>query len=340
MSEALNIPGTETVTRRSRRERPEREVHREAEAPAAVIEGMAENMTPEAALADTRQQLEQQDRTVAEERRLRREAEQRAQAAERRVGQAEAVRATDRQSVVASALEAAKAEQTNARAQLKAAMEMGDSDGVAQATESLSGATFRLSQSTAELEWLKNQPKPQPGATQEHKPTGRAQRWLDEHPAFHSDDAYRSTAEGAHNAAVRAGKAEGSEAYIQHIEDIMVRVYGEGHGQAGTSNNDGGKPMNRGARGDAVPPSRGASSGSGGWQKIRTPAGELLVQKRADGSKGIKFTSADQQSAFQEFAELAKMSLAEYAADQLEIADEIAAGGSGDFVRGDGETFR
>ena len=81
MSESLTITADsgDTFVRQPRRERPERTA-REPDAPATTIE-----VTPEEVVADSRQQLQAKDREVAEARRVAREAEQRAAAAQAEV---------------------------------------------------------------------------------------------------------------------------------------------------------------------------------------------------------------------------------------------------------------
>lgn len=330
MSETLTVEN-EPATRRSRRERPEREIHRESE-PSVQIEDVSEQITPEQALADVQQQLKDRDRQLADERRAKQQEVQARQRAEATAAQANSARTTDRTSVVASAIEAAQAEQAAAELALTQAHEMGDIKGVAAATKLLSGATYRLTQATAELEWLKNQPKPaeqrQPDA-----PSEAAQRWLQDHPAFYSDEAYRSTAEGAHNSALRAGHAAGSQPYIQHIEGIMRQVYGEGHGQGGGTPRR--EAPRQASRGDSLPPSRGGSSG-GGYKRVNIPTlGEVQYLDRSDGTRSIKFTSAAQAETFREGAEISRMSLAQYADDQINHMLE----GGGDIKIGDGGRF-
>lgn len=355
MSEALTIATDEGegFTRQPRRERAQRT--REVSDDPVEIIASGDTMSPEVALADSRQQLQSKDREVAEARRVAREATQREQAAQAEVARARESQVVDRQAVVAQAIETAKAEQSSARQALKTAQETGDADAMADAVEALSGASTRFNQATGELAWLKTQPKSAATPQQnQHTPTPAAQKWLDEHPRYHSDEAYRSTAEGAHNAALRAGKAAGSDAYIQHIDQIMERVYGAGHGQSddGMTQPEEARPMNNQQRRpapSAVPPSRNSGGSGGGWKTIKTELGDLLVQDRPDGTRGVRFPNAKVESDFKEGAmldkrashspEAFKKALAEYTNDHIKIAEEIAEGGTGDLIRGDGRTY-
>lgn len=358
MSEALTITADngETFVRQPRRDRPDRPARETAE-PSVSIEGAVQTISPEDALADSRTQLQAKDREVAESRRLAREAQQREAAALAEVTRARETQVVDRQAVVAQAIETAKAEQLTARAAIRSAQETGDPEALSDAIEQLSGASTRFNQASGELAWLKTQPKPPP-PTRQHQPSASAQKWLDEHPRYNTDEAYRSTAEGAHASALRANKTEGSDAYIQYIEQIMTKVYGEGHGQSddGMAPPDQGeqRPMNgpqqRRLAPTGVPPSRGGGNGSGGgWKTVATELGDLLVQDRPDGTMGVRFPNAKVQSDFHEGAMLDKrashgpegfnQALAEYVKEHVAIAREIAAGGNGDLVRGEGRTY-
>lgn len=351
MSDTLTIGTDQPVIRQPRQRREPRE----PDAPATIIESGGDILTPEAALADSQRQLQDKDRQVADARRQTREAEQRRVAAEGEVARARETSATDRQAVVGQALEGAKSEQNAAKMAKRAARESGDIDAEMAADEALGAATFRASQATAELEYLRSQPKPvaqqRQGAGQ---PSQAAQKWLDEHPRYFSDEAYQATAQGAHGAALRAGKPEGSQDYVQYIDQIMARVYGEGHGQP----DDGmiqpeTRPMAqpRQSGSTSVPPSRSGNGqgAGGGWKTVNTELGPLLVQDRADGTRGVRFPNARVQSDFEEGAALdkryhaspdgQKRALSDYVNEHINIAHEIAAGGNGDLVHGEGRTF-
>lgn len=339
-----------SVTRRSRSERPERQATHSEEAP-AVETALVDQISPEEAVADSQRQLEEANRQVADARRAARESENRRIAAERSAQQANTARVTDRVTVVASAVESAKSEQAAARAALRMAREAGDVEAEINATEALSGATYRLSQSTAELEWLKANP-PQQQQTQTPAVAGtdeRSQRWLDDHPRYYTDEGYRSTAEGADASAVRAGHPRGSENYIRHIDQIMNRVYGDGHDKTGnggqTQVDRGQAPRNGGASG-AVPPSRGGGSNAG-YKTVDTLFGPVGVRYDSQGRVvGLKPTSAAQQENFEEGAKttLHKLyekdpgrALSEYILEHIQIGRERAAGENGGLVIGEGD---
>jgi len=346
MSETVTVTTDdgETFTRHPRDRAP-----REAREPSPTVHIEAEIVSPEAAVADARSQLQAKDRQVAEARRAARAADQQRQLMETEVLRARESQVNDRQTVVAQALESAKSEQTAAKLAIRSAREMGDVDAELAAQESFQGASYRLAQASGELEYLRAQPRP----SAQPRPAGRtpeAQQWLDEHPRFNTDRKYRGVAIDAHNEALREGHPEGSRSYVDYIEQVMTQEFGEGHGHD-DGQDQGARPMNnmrgRGAS-VAVPPSRG-SGASSGWKTMRTPLGDLLVQDRSDGTRGIKFPNAKVQSDFEEGAMLDKRAshspeafrkaLAEYANKHVEIAREIAAGGTGDLVIGDGRSF-
>ena len=343
MSETVTVTteSGETFVRQSRAQREPRE-------PAVQIET---NISPEGAVADAREQLQAKDRQVAEARREAREADQRRQAAEAEVVRARETQAVDRQSVVAQALEGARSELTAAKMAIRSAREMGDVDAELAAQEAFQGATYRIAQANGELEHLKAQPRP----SAQPRQTGRSaesQKWLDEHPRFNTDRKYRGVAIDAHNEALRNGLAEGGRDYVDHIDRVMTQEFGDGHGQEDGGEQQGARPVHNQPRrsgSTSLPPSRGGGSGSGGWKTERTPLGDLLVQDRSDGTRGIRFPNAKVQSDFEEGAMLDKRAsrspedfrraLAEYANEQVEISREIAAGGNGDLVIGEGRSF-
>lgn len=346
---------TTEITRRSRADRPARQVHRDdaPERPSVTVEGMEQQVSPEDALANSRQQLTAKDQQIARERQQRVDAERRAAAAE-------STGATARQTVLGSLVETAKAEQAQARAAMKAAREAGDVDAEADAVEALSSATGRLGQAAGELEWLKTQPKPQPTPNtngQANGPSAAAQRWLDEHPRYQTDVDYKRYANGLHNEAVSERNLQaGTQEYIDFIERGMTDHYGEGHGHG-----EQGRQQMREApsRGDTVPASRGGGGGgsasSAGWKTVRIPLGhngsmaEVLYQDRSDGSRGIKFKRLEDQANFKEGARTVyprlyekdeNLALAEYTQEQIQMNLEGYQDEQGPYMKtGDGQTF-
>lgn len=325
----------EVVTRRPRAERPEREVHRDDDAPpprSVVIEAADDSdVSPEEALAESRRQLQDRDRQLADARRLQQEADRRAQDATR---QASTNRQTDRQTVVSTMITSAQSEEASATAAYKAAHESGDVDAAIAATKALATATSRIERLNGELEWLKQQSQ-QPPADNNAAPSPEAQRWIDEHPAYATDRSYRALANEAHAEALRAGHRRGSQSYVDYIDRLMTEEYGEGHGQTAAAKGAP-KPM---PRGDSLPPSRRSSpSANNGGYKTATIGrlGKLQYQDRPDGSRGIRMTP-DVRETMELGAAVCKMKLDDYINDQILIAQEIEAGGTGDIIYGDGK---
>ncbi len=345
MSESLTID-TVAPTRRSRAERPEREVHTN-ETP--IVEAPT-SISPEDALADVTRQLGEKDRQVADARRAARDAEQRREAAETEARQAQAARATDHQTVAASAIEAARADQAAARIAKRTAREAGDLDAEFTADEQLQSATYRIVQATSELERLKSAPKPVAPQQNGGGPSEAAQRWMDEHPRFYDpNDTYQGDALDAHAAALRRGLRDGSPEYIRHIDQTMTRLYGEGHGQSGgAARTEEPAPMAQQPRqSSAAPPARSQSGAApGGYKRVSTLFGPVDVRYQGGKIAGVRFTSSAQHENFVEGAKLDKRyesdpdrTLADYAMDHVQIGLERAAGGSGDLVVGDGGRY-
>lgn len=329
----------------TRRPRADRQVHRE-DAPRVSIESGDDNQgpPPEAALADVRAQLQARDREVAEARRQ-------AQDEARRRQQVEQARQGDHRTAVAAAVEAAKADESAAEAAALAAREAGDFKTELDAMKRLSSASYRLTQATAELAALKDVPSlPQHGngqqqQQQEWRPSDASRRWLDAHPRFYADPAYKSHVEAMDKAAYHAlgPQAYGTQQYVDWIEERMVEKYGADHGEVPVA-----RPAQRERQaprgGDSIAPSSG-SSRMGGWRTVRYGLGDLLVQDRSDGSRGIRFASRDAEENFREGAKVNMpglyerdpgKALADYCEEAIKAYDE----GMPELKIGDGRSYR
>jgi hypothetical protein len=310
--------------------------------PAATFEL---NETPEGVIADSARQLQAVERERDDARRIAREASQAAANARAEADRARANQAQDQQAVVAQALEAANAEMSAAEAALQSAIEAGDARAQVAASKAIGTATFRMSQASAELARIKDVATRQPVAARPptNQPSARAQQWLNDHPRYNTDKAYKAYAHLADSEARQMGYSGDSQEYIDYIENAMTQQFGENHGHAPT---DQGRtpPVNNqrtpSAR-DGVPPSRSnGGANNGGWQPVTTPlhAGAswgnqpLLVQKGPNNTMKIRFSSKEQQTDFQEGADTCRMPLADYVLDQIN-------GDASDLVRGDGAKF-
>ena len=337
MSETITIDDGEAVVRRPPRRR-EREIEVEKDDGITFDGGGSDSASPEDVLADSQRQLREKDEELAHARRAQQESEARRVQAEQHVAQSNVARVSDRHAAVAGALEAANSEKAAARIALRMAHESGDIDAMADAQEAISTATFRASQAASEIEWIKANPPQRQQQAAEPEISNEAKKWLDSHPMFYSDDAYRATAEGAHSSALRAGHADGSRRYIDHIEGIMTKVYGSGHGREGAQprQQEGSRNMREddGGRGSGAPPSRQNGGGTGGYKEhVIGNLGTLLVQKRADGTMGVRFKDQASKENFIEGAETCRMDLKKYLADFIE-------NGTDDLITGEGRFYQ
>lgn len=345
-----------TITRRSRAERPERQVHREEpEQPQVVIEGYDAG-TPEAAIADTAKQIkESADRANAAEKRAR-DAEAARVAAEAASAAAARGRQGDRAIVVQSIIESAQAELEGAKLAYKTAREAGNIDDEVDAQALIAAATSKLSEHQRESAWLAAEAKRPAPVQQTNQTPPAVAAWFDSHPRFQADDDYRAYAEGLHNAALRAGKNGRDQDYVDWIEARLTQKFGEGHGtaEAGTTAEQGGgrrtvSDPSRDRGGDSLPPSRGNTGRSGGMKEARIPLGHngAVAIVRYEGTPNnptrIKFASREDADNFREGARLnARLyeadpdkALVDYVTEHLMAHDE----GYDDLRRGDGETF-
>lgn len=325
------VSNEEVIERRPRSERPQREVHREEPTqPKIVVEADADDgVSPADALAESRRQLQDNERRLAEERRLRTAAERNAQQA---AAQAATARQSDRQAVLQSTISGAEGEISAAEAAYRSAREAGDVDAEIAASRTLAAATSRLDRATSELEWAKTQAPQQQG---QPGPSAAAQAWLDSHPLYFQDDEYQAMAHVADKRAIAAGHKSGSDAYVAAVEKFMADKYGEGHGQIG-----GDPPVNNRQtpsrdRGGELTPSRRATPGgnTGGYKTADIPKyGSIQYREEADGTRRIRFTNPAQKADLEEFAGVCKMPFSDYVNDLIAAHEE----GHRDVVRGDG----
>ena len=247
------------------------------------------------------------------------------------------------------AIESAKSDGEAAALALRTAREAGDFEAEVAAQRRLNAADFRFNQASAELQWLKNQPKPQAQQSGGRQITPEAKRWLDEHPRYFTDPGYAAAAGAFDQEAVRSGLGEGSQAYVDYIERKMTALFGEGHGHAadGTGRQQMAEP--RQVRGDAAPPSRGTHGGgdSGGWRKVTTPLGEVLMQQTPTGGRRYRMSDEVKSNMIQG-AQLERTydrdpdkTLANYVDSHVTMAMEDYTDADGRYYkRGDGETYR
>ena len=324
-----------TINRRPRGERPERQVHREDNAPTLTMEvdGGGDTIDPTQALAESQRLLKEQETRLANEQRLRQQAEAR----ERQAAQSSATRQhQDRQTVVASTISSAESAIAAARTAYRGAREAGDLDAETEAQSALAAASAQFDRASAELEWLKSQTPAAPAAPQPNgspSVSAETQAWLDSHPAYFQDDEYQAMAQFAHGKAVAAGHKSGSKQYVDFIDKYLEGKYGDGHGQVGGAKQ---VSQSRERGGEIAPTRRTQNSGTGGYKTAKVGnLGSIQYLDTADGRR-VKM-SKEMSDICREGAEVCRMPLDEYVNDQILIAQEIEAGGTGDIIYGDGK---
>lgn len=343
------MSGTEVITRRSRAGRQQQD-EPEDERPSVTIE-QPDQISPEDALAESRRQLQASQQQTAEARRQARAAQQQAQHATTQAQEATTARISDREIAVNSVLESAKAEQATARAAKRLAREAGDLDAEMAAEEMFTVATTRMHNATAEIERIKAAPKPKPPEQQAPTATPETQRWMDEHPAYHTDRRYQALANATHFEAIEAGHPVESPGYFDYVNNALAEVYGEDHGQTG-----GQKPVPQqqtqrrqqpvAREGDGLPPSRQTGGGQGGYKTLDTPLGSVQFRQGRDGKiESIRFANTATADNFKEGAETSFRRLYETNPDQAladfatETIHEYLEGGE-TIKHGDGRILR
>lgn len=313
--EILTGGGENTGTRRTQRTEP-----------AAIVDGDVDlNGDDDAAgaLAQSQKALKDHEATARRERAERVAAQRRAEDAERRLQESQAGRVEDRAAALRAELDSAKTARDAASAAYRAARESGDMDGEQAAIELLTAANVNIRAGEADLARHGAAPRADGGAaprapqqaTQQFTP--ETQAWIDAHPQFMTDPAYRAACAGADQLARARGLAVDTPEYFRYVERTIAR---ELNGERDTQQEN---RMDRGNSG--APPSRGSSNGPGS-RIVQTDIGQMRVTSGANGKLSIAFPNAHERGDFEEAARICNMKLADYCHEQVKIDDDRRQG--------------
>jgi len=346
-SDTLVVDDGEELVGRRPRAGSEREMTEKG--PEIEIEADSPPTDPEAAVENARRQIEASTRATEAAQAAQRDAEAAAARAQADAAQAQQARIGDRAQTLAANVEAAKAEAARAKAALKAARETGDIDAEADAFAAISGAEARAVQNSALLEQLKQSAAAAPRPQQQNQPARQgyspaAQAWIAQRPRFNAETSYRKVAEGAHETALQSGIIEGSPAYFRHLDEQLGQVFGADHinpkgGQQQRMDNPGQGRQTPPAGGARPSGGNGSGGGGGGASEVHTLLGPVKVTRRAGGGVGLQIPP-HLRADFEEGAKVAGMTLSNYTMEQVKIAQERQAGGSGGLVQTEGATYR
>ena len=358
-------PETHRVPRRGRSE--ERRDGGEAEVTTDGGEGgqRRRGPDPETAVAEAHEALEAAHAETADERRKRENAERVAANAQRQAGDAIAARFAERETAISNGLEAAKTAKTSAQTSLRAAREAGDIEAETQAIEQLSRANYNIEKYTdqkTQLDGIKERATREAenaakngGGDGRRGPTPEAQAWINRNPRYNRDVRYRRDAVDLHQMAIDTGHAEGSGSYIKFIDDGLEEIYGKEHGtleamrrkpgeerQAGRGGGDDREQRDgRRSSSTAAPRGGGGAGGDGGpgAREVKTLLGTVKVSGSGKNMRII--IPQELGDTFKEGAKLTRMTVADYALEQVRIADERAGGRNAGLVEDDdGVTYR
>lgn len=294
--------------------------------PAAIVDGDVDlNGDDDAAgaLAQSQKALKDHEATARRERAERVAAQRRAEDAERRLQESQAGRVEDRAAALRAELDSAKTARDAASAAYRAARESGDMDGEQAAIELLTAANVNIRAGEADLARHGAAPRADGGAaprapqqaTQQFTP--ETQAWIDAHPQFMTDPAYRAACAGADQLARARGLAVDTPEYFRYVERTIAR---ELNGERDTQQEN---RMDRGNSG--APPSRGSSNGPGS-RIVQTDIGQMRVTSGANGKLSIAFPNAHERADFEEAARICNMRLADYCHEQVKIDDDRRQG--------------
>ena len=285
------------------------------------------------ALAQSQRALKDHEATARRERAERVAAQRRAEDAERRLQESQAGRVEDRAAALRAELDSAKTARDAASAAYRAARETGDIDGEQAAIELLTAANVNIRAGEADLARHGVAPRADGGAaprapqqpTQQFTP--ETQAWIDAHPQFMTDPAYRAACAGADQLARARGLAVDTPEYFRYVERTIAR---ELNGERDTQQEN---RMDRGNSG--APPSRGSSNGPGS-RIVQTDIGQMRVTSGANGKLSIAFPNAHERGDFEEAARICNMKLADYCLEQVKIDEDRRRNRPTGLITGDG----
>ncbi len=266
-----------------------------------------DNISPEDALADVREQLAASQAAAERERVARLAAEQQAQ-------QAAGATAGAHEAALAARLAAEDQKIGTAKAALRAARESGDLDAETDAMQHLASATQMKAAFQAEQARIRSQPaaRHQAQPQQQGGQSEAAQRWISEHPRFNTDRYYRATAEAAHFEAVESGIQTDTPAYFAHINRVIAEKYGQ-EGRQDVPDTRQTPPRQRApASSYGTPPARGANGPARDGTDINRIAAEISAL--GDGQVTPE--------AIRHHADIAGMKLEDYLKSQAQILAE------------------
>jgi hypothetical protein len=280
---------------------------------------------------------------------------------------------TERHQAVKSRLEAAQGARDTALASLRAARTNDDFEAEAQAIAALSSAASDEGRYKAELEYIESATRGggdgraagagseggrqqaggyDPGA--DDTPPAEA-AWVRGHPLFLSDPRYRAAVVAAANEAIGLGMMRGSPSYLDHIDSLMTDRFGEGHGVTETHGTNGsgraggnGQDSASGRRSMAMPRSGadgGNTEGAAGSRVVKTPFGPITVERGPEGKPRLRIPPSVKQqledgASMMQHADGTPWSLAEYAMEQVEIAEEGRQRGDGSLSYESDQVYR
>jgi hypothetical protein len=336
MSDTITIDDATAQTipeRKSEGDRAREKLGIETRGPAISVEEGATSSF-EDTLAATTRALKEADTEREALRARASNAEAEAARARGHAATATTARHADQLTTAAALVESSKSEMTSAQAALRSAYEANDPQAIVTAQTELNAASYRFHNATSTLETMKaTRPRqPDPNARQGGGTSPEVQKWMDEHPRFHSDRVYKGVAEGAHFEAIERGMQEGSKSYFDHINGTLDRHFKEAP-KVDTPNrgNDTG-----------LSPSRGGGSGGGEssthGERVNTPFGELIVSRQGN-TQTVRIPPGRMED-WKEAAAINRMPLGDYVKEQIAAGREIAAGGTGGLITGEGRTYK
>jgi hypothetical protein len=288
--------------------------------------------TPEEALAASQKAIARAEESS-------RGAQQREQAAQQELARVRQSQQQDQAAVLASAVEASTAERDRHAHAWQSAMEAGDFPAASKHQADMMMATAKLERATGELAVVKagaDQRQRQGGQPQQQQGVSTAsQHWINSHKDFNS---HKDALILKHQELINDGVVIESPRYFRELDAEYDRLTNNGqHAEGGAQRDMVDNRRQQQQHFDGASPSRGGAGGTQG-NTVQTLMGPVSV--RVVNGQTMLQIPAHLRADFDEGAKVVGMSTADYAMEQVKIARERAAGGTGGLVGEEGKTYR
>ena len=176
---------------------------------------------------------------------------------------------------------------------------------------------------------------PPPQQQQNDGVSQEAQRWIDDHPLFNTDEDYHADAIAAHTLAVNKGLDPNTRGYVEYIDQRMEKLYGQDHGRMTKEPQRREAPIRQRSRQEPdqndqsyASPRSNDRGGRGSSLEYKHGTGSIRLIERRDPSTGKVREGVEGKvpAAWVDGAKVCGMDLEAYAVEQMKIQQEMRSG--------------